>query len=296
MSANSTAFYSQQYATAVELLAQQERPLVAPLFSPMTATGKSATVVNFIDAFEADERTTLYDRKALGEPNHTRPYVYPRHFDKAIAFDSIEQMQMNANPQSEYVRGVVAAINRKMDAEAIAAFFRDRNVDTNNSATASSSFPSANQVTVSVGGTTSGLNVEKLQTAWRLARENYVDPMEQAYCVISPKQEQNLMNEIEVTSGDFFKGQTLATMSLDGFLKIKFIVSNLLATDSSGYRRVPFFFARGMSFCTWGAGLETSVKQRTDLRGEPWEVYGQGHFGAVRRDDKRVFEIQCSES
>ncbi len=294
MSANSNAFYSQQYATAVELLAQQLTPRIASAFSPMTAVGKAATVVNFIDAFEAEERTGMYDPVVFGEPTHTRPWVYPRHFDKAIPFDSIEQMQMEANPQSEYVLGVVAALNRKMDDEAVRAFFAARNVGENGST--SESFPSANQVSVDAGGTGSGLNVEKLQTAFRLAQENEIDTeVEQAYCVISPKQKQNLMNEIEVTSGDFFKGQVMSTNSVNKFLTINFIVSNRLAVNGSSQRRVPFFFQRGMSFCTWNGGIQTDVSQRKDLRGHPWQVYGQGHFGSVRRDNKRVYEIPCAE-
>lgn len=294
MAAGSNAFYSQQYATAVELLAQQMTPRIASVFSPMTAVGKSATVVNFIDAFEADERTGVYDPKVFGEPTHTRPWVYPRHFDKAIPFDSIEQMQMEANPQSEYVMGVVAALNRKMDDEAVAAFFRARNVGENGST--SESFPAANVVGVNEGGTASGLNVQKLQVAFQLAQENEIDTeVEQAYCVISPKQKKNLMDEIEVASGDFFRGQVMATNSVKGFLTINFIVSNRLTVNGSSQRRVPFFFQRGMSFCTWNGGISTSVKQRMDLRGEPWEVYGQGHFGSVRRDNKRVYEIVCAE-
>src|SRR5687768_7828333 len=125
MSANSNQFYTQQYASAVELLAQQMRPKVAGIFMPMTATGKSASVVNQIDAIEADERTTRYDDIVPGDPTQTRPWVFPRHFDKAVFFDNIDQMQMSANPQSEYVQALVAAINRKDDDEAIASFFRD---------------------------------------------------------------------------------------------------------------------------------------------------------------------------
>jgi len=237
MAQGSNAFYSQQYATAVELLAQQMTPRVASVFSPMTAVGKAATVVNFIDTFEADERTGIYDPVVFGEPTHTRPWVYPRHFDKAIPFDSIEQMQMEANPQSEYAMGVVAALNRKMDDESIAAFFRARNVGENGST--SENFPAANAVSVDTGGTASGLNVEKLQDAFRLAQENEVDTeaegsmVEQAYCIISPKQKKNLMNEIEVTSGDFFKGQVMSTNSVNKFLTINFIVSNRLITDGS---------------------------------------------------------------
>lgn len=295
MAANSNVFYTQQYASAVELLAQQMTPRVAVTFSPMSGEGKSATVVNQIDAFEADERSALYDPVVFGEPTHTRPWVYPRHFDKAIPFDSIEAMQMNANPQSEYVQGVVAAINRKMDDEAIRAFFADRNVG--EAGTTTDSFAAGYQVGVSVGGTTSGLNVEKLQNAIQIFEENEIDlDMEQLYCVISPKQKRNLMNEIEVTSGDFFKGQVMSSRNVSGFLAINFIVSNRLLTDGSSYRRVPIYTQRGMTFASWGGGLQTTVSQRHDLRGHPWQVYGQGHFGSVRRDAKRVVEIKCSEA
>lgn len=298
MAAGSNAFYTQQYASAVELLAQQMQPRVASLFTPMTAQGKAATAVDQISAFEADERTGLYDRIVFAEPTHNRPWVYPRHFDKAVPFDNIEAMQMNANPQSEYVRGVVAAINRKMDDEAIRAFFADRNMG--ESGTSTDSFnTSTNQVTVSIGGTTSGLNVEKIQKALALARANEVgmDDGEQFICIISPKQETNLMNEIEATSSDFTRKSILdaGTVAGSGFMGIHWVISNRLLTDSSSYRRVPFFTKGGMTFSTWGSGLSTKVSQRDDLRGHPWQVYGEGHFGAVRRDALRVYEIQCAE-
>jgi hypothetical protein len=295
MAAGSNAFYSQQYATAVELLSQQLVPKVANTFTPMTAEGKSATVVNQIDAFEADERSGLYESIVFAEMTHTRPWVYPRHFDKAVPFDSIEQMQMNANPTSEYVRGVVAAINRKMDDEAIRAFFADRNVG--ESGTSTDSFSASFQVGVSVGGTTSGLNVEKIQAALEILRAQEVDG-EALYCVISPKQERNLMNEIEVTSSDFTSKMIIdkGTIAGSGFMGINWIISNRLLTDSNSYRRLPFYTQAGMSFCSWNGGMKTTVDQRKDLRGQPWQVYGEGHFGSVRRDAKKVVEIKCSEA
>lgn len=295
MPSGSNAFYSQQYATAVELLAQQMQAKVATLFTPMTAVGKSATVVNQIDAFEADERSSLYNTIVFGAVTHNRPWVYPRHFDKAIPFDSIEQMQMNANPTSEYVQGVVAAINRRMDDEAIAALFRDRNMG--ESAATTDSFSSSFQVGVNVGGTASGLNVEKLQAGLEILRASEIDG-EQIHCIISPKQERNLMNEIEVTSTDFTSKMIIdkGTMVGSGFMGINWILSNRLNVDGSSYRRVPFFTSKGMSFCTWSGGIKTDVSQRKDLQGLPWQVYGEGHFGAVRRDAKRVVEIKCSEA
>ena len=295
MSANSPAFYSVQYASAVELLAQQMVAKVAPTFTPMTAEGKSATVVNQIDAIEADERTTRYDDIVPGDPTHTRPWVFPRHFDKAVFFDTIDQVRMNANPQSEYVNALVASIRRKQDDEAIRAMFADRLLGENGTTT--EAFLSANQISVNTGGTGSGLNVEKLQLGIQKLEELEVDlDMEQLYCVISPRQKRDLMNEIEVTSGDFFRGQVMTTRNPSGFLAINFIVSNRLPVNGSSHRRVPLYTPKAMSFCTWGGGMRTNVTQRMDKRGLPWQAYVEGHFGAVRRDAKRIIEIPCVEA
>lgn len=293
MSANSTAFYSVQYASAVELLCQQMQAKVANTFNQMTAVGKSATVVDQIDTIEADERTTRYDDIVPGDPLHTRPWVFPRTFDKAVFFDTIDKLRMNANPTSQYVNALVAAIRRKQDDEAIRAIYADRLVGENGTTT--ESFVSGNQISVNTGGTASGLNVEKLQEAIEQLEENEVDlDMEQLYCVISPKQKRNLMNEIEVTSGDFFKGQVMTTRNPSGFLAINFIVSNRLPVDSNSYRRVPLYTPKAMTFCSWEA-LTTDVSQRKDKRGQPWQCYVQGSFGAVRSDPDRIIEIPCAE-
>jgi hypothetical protein len=295
MSANSPVFYSQQYASAVELLAQQADARIAAVCSQMTGVGKAATVVNQLDVVEAEERTARYDDIVPADPTHNKPWVFPRFFDRAVLFDSMDQMKMNANPQSEYVQTLVNAINRKKDDEVIRAFFADRLVGENGTTT--EAFAAGFQVGTNVGGTSSGMNVQKLQTAIRIMEEQDVDlDMEQLYCVISPKQKLNLMDEIEVTSGDFFRAEVMRTRSLNGFLSINFIVSNRLQVDGSSLRRCPLFVPKGMSFCTWGGGLTTDVSQRKDKRGMPWQAYVSGNFGSVRRDSDRVVEIKCTES
>lgn len=298
MSANSPAFYSVQYASAVELLAQQMAPRLASLARQMTAEGKSATVVNQIDAIEADERTTRYDDIVPGDPTQTRPWVFPRHFDKAVFFDTLDQVRMNANPQSEYVSALVASINRKMDDEVIRAFYAARLLGENG--TTSESFSASMQVGTNVGGTASGLNVEKLQAALEIFRglEVGLDMPEQINVAIAPKQERNLMNEIEVTSSDFTAKKVLDNGTLMGsnYMGLNWIISNRLPVDGSSLRRVAMWTARGMAFCTWGGGRRTNVTQRTDKRGLPWQAYTEGHFGAVRADADRVIEIKCTEA
>lgn len=298
MSANSPAFYSVQYASAVELLAQQMAPRLAMLAVPMTAEGKSATVVDQIDTIEADERTTRYDDIVPGDPAHTRPWVFPRHFDKAIFFDNLDKLRMNANPTSEYVQTLVAAINRKMDDEFIRALYADRLMGENGTTT--EIFSASMQIGTNVGGTSSGLNVEKLQAALEVFRslEVGLDQPEQINVAMSPKQERNLMNEIEVTSSEYTVKRIIdsGTMVGSGFMGINWVISNRLPVDGSSLRRVPFWVNKGMSFCTWDGGRKTDVTQRKDKRGQPWQAYVQGNFGAVRRDADRVIEIKCTEA
>lgn len=297
MPVNSQVLYTQQYADAVELVAQQMRPRIASTFKPMTAIGKAATVVNFVDVGEAKERDQLYDDIVFDDVIHNRPWVYPRHFDKAIPFDSIEQMQMNANPTSEYVQGVVTALNRKEDVEAVRAFFANRN--TGQAGEISEAFPTAtNTVGIDVGGVGSSLNVEKVQQVKKLMTRNEVgiDDGDIMNIVISGDEEQSMMNEIEVTSSDFTAKRIIdaGTIAGSGFMGFNWIISNMLLLDANGYRRIPVYASRGMSFCTWNGGPQTDVSQRKDKRGQPWQVYGQGHWGAVRRDSKRVYEIKTA--
>lgn len=296
MSANSPALYSQQYTDAVELAAQQTMAMLASTFTPISVTGKAATVVNLVDAIDVDERTTRLDDITFKDPNHRRPWVFPHTYDAAVPFDDLDAIRMNANPTSEYVQALVAAMNRKHDERSAVAFFADRIVSTTAGGdNVTDSFAAGQQVSVNMGGTASGLNVEKLQEGIRLFRVNEVDlDQEQINVAISPRQERDLANEIEVVSQDFFGGY-FRTRSLDGFLKIRYIVTNRLQVDGSSYRRIPMWTKRGMAFATW-KGTRIDVSQRKDKRGLPWQAYIDGSFDAVRRDEKRVVEIKCAES
>lgn len=291
---NSAAYYTTQYASAVELLSQQMQPKIASTFMQMTGEGRAATVVDQMDAIEADERTVRLDAIVPKDPAQTRPWVYPRVFDAAIQFDTFDKMRMNADPTGAAVQSIMAALNRKQDDEAIAAFFRDRNLG-ETGATAEA-FLAANQVSVNTGGTASGLNVEKLQEAIQILEQNEIDlDSEQLYAAISPKQARNLGNEIEVISSDFYGGY-MRTRKLDGFLTIQYIVTNRLPTNASGYRRIPVWTKKAMVLMTWPAATLTKVSQRDDIRGLPWQAYQQGGWGAVRSDAKRIVEIPASEA
>jgi hypothetical protein len=288
---NSAAFYTTQYASAVELLSQQTDTKIAQFFMQGTGEGKSATIVDQMDAIEADERDTRLDDIVPKDPALTRPWIYPRVFDAAIMLDTFDKMKMNADPTSAAVQNIVAALNRRKDDEAIAAFFRDRLLG--ESAGTTESFSSSYQVSVNTGGTGSGMNVEKLQNALQILEENEVDlDTEQVHVALSPTQVRNLGNEIEVISSDFYGGY-MRTRSLNGFLTLQYHVTNRLPVNGSSQRRCPVWVPKAMAFYTWPAATLTSVDIRKDKRGHPWQAYSQTGCGAVRVDQKRVVEIPC---
>jgi hypothetical protein len=146
MSQNSPAFYSQQYASVVELLSQQRVPKIANTFRQMTAEGKGATVVDQVGQSEVQERTIRYEPITPSDSAHTRPWVFPSFFDDAKLFDTLDQLQMNASPQSQYVAQMVAAMNRKMDVIANAAFWATRKMGENG--TEDDAFPAGQVVGV----------------------------------------------------------------------------------------------------------------------------------------------------
>lgn len=300
MPANFNVLYSQQYSAVVELVAQQTRPRIVSSFTPESITGQQATVVNLVDVGEAEIRTELYTPIAPGDVVHTRPWIFPINCDKAVFFDTIEAMQSNVSPQSSYVQGIVTAINRKMEDEGIAAMWRSRMVGQQGTTPEAFEAITSRTISVDIGGTGSNLNVEKLQAVLEAMRGQEVglEDGEQINIAISPKQERSMMNEIEAISSDFTSKRLMdaGTMAGSGYMGFNWIVSNRLLLDGSGNRQIPVWTARGMSFGTWGGGMSTKVSQREDLRGHPWQAYGQGHYGSVRRDEKRVWRILALES
>lgn len=289
----------QQFSSNIELLSQQKTARIFGLFDQQTARGKSAVVVEQVGQVPARKRTSRYPEITPDDVPVDRPWVFPVDYDWATWVDSIDELRLGMDVKGKYTEAGTAGMNRAKDDEAIAAFFATRTVGRNPSSP-TDAFPASQQVGVNVGGTGSDLNVAKLQEAKRLfmANETGIDTEEMAVCVISSQQNDALLKEIQVISSDYNGGQ--APVLRDGrlverFMGFRFVHSERLLVDGSGYRRVPVFLPSGMAGCTWN-GLTTDITQLKTRAGLPWQCYHYQTIGAVRKENVKVVEIKCAEA
>lgn len=290
MSANLPSHFVETYATNMQLLLQQKDSRFLPYVMSGTHIGTGAAAVDQVGTIETQDVTARYPDITQQDVPVDRRWVYPQAKYTSFLIDKFEELQTLIDPKAAYTETAANAMRRKKDDVIIDAFFASAATGVRGLTPTSHS----NQVTVSIGGTTSGLNVEKLLAAQELLRAAHVDPDEPIYCAVAAKQIRNLMKEAQVVSSDFNSVKPLAEGKITTFLGITFIPTQRLDTDGSSYRRVPMWVKSGMHFGIW-QDVKTDISQIKTKVGQPWQVYHDMMIGATRLEEAKVVEIQCAE-
>lgn len=294
MSVNIPNHYAQQFATNIEMLLQQKDSRLRSLVTSGSYIGEQASPVDQIDAVEMQPVTGRFEPMGRVDADTARRWVSPEDYDLNQLIDSFDKLRLLTNPDSIYVKNAVAGAMRKMDTVIINAFFAA--AKTGKTGSSSTTFPSTQQVLVNHGASgNTGLTVAKLREARRILRANEVDLDSDAItCVVSSKQEDNLLAEAQVISLDYNDRPVLVDGRLKSFLGMSFVPSERLPVDGSSYRRVPVFAKSGMHLGIWN-DISTDVTQRKDLRGLPYQAYCYMSVGATRLEEKKTVEIKCAE-
>lgn len=298
MSVNIDAFRVQQFSTNINLLLQQKGSKLAPFVSMGSHVGKQASPVDQIGAVEAQRVSSRFAPMGRVDAPMDRRWVFPIDYDLPQLVDSFDQLRLISDPKSALVQNAVFAMGRAKDREIIAAFMGT--AKTGEAAGTSTSFTSGNEIDVAVGGSNSRLNVAKLRAVRELAMANHIDlDADPLYCGLTAKDDAALLNEIEIISTDFAGAErpVLVDGKLKSFLGINFVHCELLETLAAGTNEVniPVWCKSGMYLGMW-QDIQTSVDQRADLQGKPWQAYAIGTFGATRLDERKVFNIESYRS
>jgi hypothetical protein len=296
MSQSVITHYVQQYTTNVQLLSQQKGSRLRNSVTTGQYTGKQGVPVDQFAPTVATKRTTRYPSLTPVETPTDRRWVFPADYDWNDLIDNIDKLRMLIDPMSSYVTNGTAAMSRAMDDEIIAAFFGVSKTGTDGSV--NTSFPSSQQVSASEGASAAtGMNVEKLKAGIQILLANEAwDPSsgDRITCVITAKQNRNLMDEVQVINSDYNGEKAVVN---DGFVmqwgKVDFIHSERLPVNGSSQTRVPMYVKAGMHLGMW-QDLSSDVSQRKDLAGLPWQVYLYGTFGGTRLEEKKVVELPCA--
>lgn len=288
----------QQYARNVEMLLQQEGSRLERAVGTGSYTGKAASVVEQIGAVTAQKRTGRHSDTPLISTPHDKRWVHPFDYEWADLIDDQDKLRTLVEFSSPYAQNGAMALGRAKDIEIVQAFFASAKTGENGST--DTAFPSGQSVSVSTGGTTSNINVAKLQEAKKLliAASNNMD--ETCYCALTAAAHDALLKEIQIVSRDYNSAPVLENGFVKRFMGFEFIVlgqlpdgSEMLQTgtdDAAGTSRaIPVWCKSGMHLGQWG-GITTKITERAD-KSHSTQVYVKGTFGATRTQEKKVVRI-----
>jgi hypothetical protein len=299
MSQITTAFV-QDYKTTVMMLTQQMGSRLRNLVTFDTYTGKAGKAVEQFGATKAVKRTARHaDTPLIDVPQNAR-WVFPVDYEWADLIDDQDKLRMAIDPTSPIAQSGAMAMGRAMDDEILGAFYAV--AKTGENGVTNTSFDTSNQIVgPNVGGTSSGLNVAKLREAKRILMANNVDlDAEPINCIITSKEHDSLLNEIQIVSTDFNDKPVLLDGRVQRFLGINFYhmeFADTTAFDSAASmlngsnRYVPIFTPKSMHLGLWN-DTEAKMSERDD-KGYATQVYLRSTVGATRIDEKRIVRVEC---
>ena len=299
MGANVTTWFVTEFAKTLNLLAQQEKTRLRKACTEQRYTGQAGSPVEQIGLINMQPVLSRFQPMGRVDAPTNRRWVYPADFDLPQLLDSYDKLRLLIDPKSEIVQAAHSAANRQIDDTIIAAMGGTAKTGQ----TGSNSVNNNTFVSVQQGATSpTGLTVAKIRQAkLLLMQQEAIDESgdmeegEEIYCVAGARQLDNLLAEAQVISTDFNSNAegrpVLHDGVIDRFLGVNFIRSERLLTgtdDQSGTSTKCYMWTkRGMHLGLWN-DITTSVAQRYDLQGIPWQAYVYMTIGSTRLEENRV--------
>jgi hypothetical protein len=288
--------YVSQFSTNLDLLLQQKKSRFKDAVATGMHKGKQASPVDQIGAISASKVTTQFGAMGRVDAALDRRWVFPVDYDLPQLVDQLDLLRTINDPRSKFVENAVAAMERAMDDEIIAAIFGT--AKTGVDGTTSTTFnTSTNRVLSDFGstGTPSGLTIGKLIEVRKKLMANEVDlDSEQIFMAISAAQHANLLGQTQAINLDYQTHPVMENGKISSILGINFIHSERLPVVNTNERRCAIWVKSGMYLGRW-MDRKVSVSQRNDIQSEPYQLYLMETIGSTRLDEKKVFEVLCAE-
>lgn len=295
MSFQVDAAYVNQYRNNVSMLVQQKGSRLRP-FVRVEPQNSEFEFYDRIGATDAVEITGRHQDTPLVSTPHDRRRVSLRDFDWADLIDRQDKLKMLIDPTSAYAMNAVFAMGRKMDDMIINAAFDTAYTGKNGTSTVS--FPSANQVAVNYvesGSAANGnLTIGKIRRAKEILDAYENDPDEARIMTCTANSLHSLLRNIEITSQDYNVVKALVEGKVDTFMGFKFVRTQRLLTDGSGYRR-HIAWVQSKLLLAVSQDPTVDVGPRRDKRNS-LQVYVTMGIGATRMEEEGVVEIKVDET
>ena len=290
MSSNITTSFVEQYSSNVTLLSQQMGSKLRGAVDEESIVGKNAFFEQ-IDSTAAVLRTSRHGDTPQIDTPHSRRRVSLSDYEWGDLIDDTDKIRALVDPTSAYAKNAAAAMNRAMDDVIITAL----------AGSASSGVAGATSVVLpstqkfATSNQSDGLTIAKLLGAKKNLDNNDVDPSRKRYIVCGPQQVADLLAVTQVTSSDFNTVKALAQGDINTFLGFEFIMSNRLSFDATNTDdRLIYAYTEDAVKLAIGSDIKAEISQRAD-KSYATQVYYAMSLGAVRLEEKAVFQIPCHE-
>lgn len=295
MSFQVDAAYVYQYRNNVSMLVQQKGSRLRP-FVRVEPQNSEFEFYDRIGATDAVEITGRHQDTPLVSTPHDRRRVSLRDYDWADLIDRQDRLKMLIDPTSAYAMNAVFAMGRKMDDAIIGAAFDT--AYSGKTGQTSVSFPAGNQVAVNYvesGSAANGnLTIGKIRRAKEILDAYDNDPDEARIMTCTANSLHSLLRNIEITSQDYNVVKALVEGKVDTFMGFKFVCTQRLLTDGSGYRR-HIAWVQSKLLLAVSQDPMVDVGPRRDKRNS-MQVYVTMGIGATRMEEQGVVEIKVDET
>lgn len=290
MSVNIPAHFILEFNANTALLLQIKGGKFRSRVMNGTHRGEGASPVSQFGSVEMAAPAGRFADKNYTDIDVARRWVYPEDNEVNQRLDKYDLLRLIEDPKGPMAQAAVLAVGREEDRQIIAAATATANVGKQGGST--EPFDTS---TYQIASGSVGLTVDKLRTIRRTFGEANVDlEAERPQLAIGPAQMDDLLSQIEVTSGDFNSARALENGRVLSYMGFDIFETNLLAVASS-VRSCLAFVKSGLHFGTW-MPPQSRIDEDTTKASNPWVLSTMMTTGATRLEQGRVIEVLCTES
>lgn len=286
MSITIEQFHVLKYDEDVKAAYQQEGSRLRPFVELKSGFQGKSFSVNRMGVVEAATKETRHEVHQHQNAEHTVRWGNLIYKYVSILMDKDDDNRVLADPRNKYVMAGSSALGRAVDSAIIAAGLGT--AITGEDRTGTAVLPAAQKIAVGAGT----LSVDKLRQAKRILDENEV-PDDNRCMAISAQGLEDLLAATEIGSFDYNAVKALVNGQVDTFLGFMFKRTQL--TQKVATTRSAMAFHKDA--IVLGEVMEgyNRIALRNDMH-DAWETYAAADFGAVRRWDEAVVQIDYTET
>ncbi len=281
--------FSDMLDVAVQQIPSRLRPHVK--IKQMTGDTYAYDGLGIVEAREVNGRVveTVFD-----EISHNRRKIARRRFVVTLPIDASDTRGVLLNPEGEYAAACARAMNRRFDRVCVEAAFAD--VATGRDFETDVTFANDGGVTVDATAGTTYEKLLELRKNWT-NEEVGTDSAEKFLLLITGTEEEALMQELELVSGDFSRqmvvdqGRIARAAGIDLVCYGADVNTPMLAVNSGTRDCIGM---TGTALCVgMSKDIAINIKDRPDYV-ETKQVQILGQWGAVRTQGVRLQKFQTT--